>query len=140
MGASSMFKIDFTKRSITDPDYNRLNPQNEIIIDGIRLDTFIENNNLTNIDMLCMDLQGYELNALKSMGRYLKNIKYIITEASINSTYIGGCSFSELNEYLNSFGFKYNCSDLFQYELPTPNLSTKNFCEFNILFVNMQYK
>lgn len=52
-----------------------------------------------------MDLQAYELNALKSMGIYLKNLKYI-TEVSINCTYISGCSFSEFYEYLNNLGFK----------------------------------
>ena len=30
---------------------------------GIRLDTFITKNNIQNVDLLCIDLQGYELNA-----------------------------------------------------------------------------
>jgi FkbM family methyltransferase len=64
MGISSMLKIDFTKRNIDDADYNRENPQFEINVEGTRLDTFLENNNIQNIDLLCIDLEGYELNAL----------------------------------------------------------------------------
>ena len=125
MGASSMLKIDFTKRDLNVEDYNKPNPQDEIIVNGVRLDNFIENTNIKNVDMLCIDLQGYELNALKSMGQHLRNVKYIITEASINTTYNGGCSFLELNEYLNSYGFHYCCSDKFDTNFP--DLSIKNF-------------
>ena len=55
------------------------------------------NNNIENIDILCIDLQGYELNALKSIGDKLHNIKYIITRCSIESTYINGFTLYELN-------------------------------------------
>ena len=44
MGSSFMLKIDFSKRNINDPDYNRENPQIEIKVKGIRLDTFIDEN------------------------------------------------------------------------------------------------
>jgi FkbM family methyltransferase len=78
MGASSMLKIDFTKRNKWDPDYNRPNPQKEIVVPSIRLDTFLTNIKINNIDLLCIDLQGYELNALLSLGEEIKNVKYII--------------------------------------------------------------
>jgi FkbM family methyltransferase len=68
MGSSSLLKIDFSSRDKNDPDYNLKNIQKEILIEGIRLDTFINKNNINNIDLLCIDLQGYELNALKSLG------------------------------------------------------------------------
>jgi FkbM family methyltransferase len=74
-GASSMLKIDFSMRDPRDPDYNKPNPQKEIIVPGIRLDTFMESKNISNIDLICIDLQGYELNALKSLGSYLHKVK-----------------------------------------------------------------
>ncbi len=132
MGASSMLKIDFTKRDVNDPDYNRPNPQKEIKVSSIRLDTFMNNMSIHNIDLLCMDLQGYELNALKSLGDKINNVKYIITETCINSTYSNGTTFNEINEYLEKFGFKYICSDEFKSELPNKHLS--GFSEFNALF------
>lgn len=134
MGASSMLKIDFTKRNKWDPDYNRLNPQKEIVVPSIRLDTFITNIKISNIDLLCIDLQGYELNALLSLGDEIKNVKYIITETCINSTYDNGSTFNELYDYLKKYNFTYICSDEFQYKLPNNELV--GFSEFNALFVN----
>ena len=101
-----MLKIDFSSRNKDDPDYNIPNPQKEIIVNGIRLDTFININKIKNIDLLCIDLQGYELNAIKSLGNNLYKVKYIITECSIVSTYTNGTTFNELNKYLNNYNFK----------------------------------
>jgi len=84
--------------------------------------------------MLCIDLQGYELNAIKSLGDKIHNVKYIITECSIENTYTNGTTFKELNEYLQSFNFKYFCSNKFNYILPDLNL--KGFTEFDTLFIN----
>ena len=106
MGASSMLKIDFSIRNKNDLDYNLPNPQNEIKVNGIRLDTFMDENQIPNVDLLSIDLQGYELNALKSLGDNLHKVKYIITECSIVSTYTNGAVFTELNEYLNQRRFQ----------------------------------
>lgn len=134
MGASSMLKIDFSRRRKNDPDYNRENPQKEIIVDGIRLDNFIDENYIENIDLLCIDLQGYELNAIKSLGNYLHKVKYIITECSIMSTYNDGATFSELNDYLSNYNFKYISSNKFGRKFPDATLS--GFTEFDSLFIN----
>ena len=134
MGASSMLLIDFSLRDIKDHDYNKKNPQTKIIVDGVRLDTFIDENHIDNIDLLCIDLQGYELNAIKSLGNHLHKIKYIITECSIVSTYINGATFKELNEYLTNYNFKYVSSNKFGENFP--DLSLKYFSEFDALFIN----
>jgi FkbM family methyltransferase len=134
MGASSMLKIDFSMRNKDDIDYNIPNPQKEIIVDGIRLDTFVENNKLTNIDLLCIDLQGYELHAIQSLGSFLHKVKYIITECSIENTYIGGASFTELNNYLKKYNFKYVLSNKFGEWFP--DLSLRGYSEFDALFIN----
>jgi hypothetical protein len=128
-----MLKIDFSKRDKNDPDYNRPNPQKEIILPGIRLNTFINQNNIIDIDLLCIDLQGYELNALKSLGNNLDNVKYIITECSIKNTYIDGCSFKELYIYLKNYGFEYITSNKFGDNFP--NMSLDGFSEFDALFI-----
>jgi FkbM family methyltransferase len=134
MGASSMLLIDFSLRDIKDHDYNRKNPQTKIIVNGVRLDTFIDENHIDNIDLLCIDLQGYELNAIKSLGNHLHKIKYIITECSIVSTYTNGATFKELNEYLSNYNFKYVSSNKFGENFP--DLSLKYFSEFDSLFIN----
>jgi len=134
MGSSSMLKIDFSKRNSDDPDYNRENPQKEIHVKGTRLDTFMRSASIEKIDMLCIDLQGYELNAIKSLGNSLRTVKYIITECSIDNTYINGANFRDLYEYLTSYNFKYVCSNKFGATFP--DLSLKGFTEFDSLFIN----
>jgi FkbM family methyltransferase len=134
MGASSMLKIDFSMRNKDDVDYNRANPQKEIVVQGTRLDTFVQQSQITDIDLLCIDLQGYELHAIKSLGYLLHKVKYIITECSIENTYIGGASFVELNEYLKKFNFKYVLSNKFGENYP--DLSLRGYSEFDALFVN----
>lgn len=134
MGSSSILEIDFSMRNKDDPDYNIGKVQKEIEIDGIRIDTYMENNDIQNIDLLCIDLQGYELQAIKSLGEKIKTVKYIITECSIVSTYKNGTKFVELNDYLEQYGFKYNNSNLFGDQFP--DLERKGFSEFDALFIN----
>ena len=45
-----------------------------------KLKDFVDENNIENIDLLCMDVQGYELNILKGAEEYIKKIKFIIME------------------------------------------------------------
>jgi len=134
MGASSMLKINFSLRNKDDPDYNLPNPQTEIKVNGTRLDTFIDENKIKNVDLLCIDLQGYELNAIKSLGVHLNKVKYIITECSIISSYTNGANFTELNEYLTTYNFKYVSSNKFGKNYP--DLSLKGYSEFDALFIN----
>lgn len=134
MGSSSLLKIDFSMRNRSDPDYNRTNPQKEITVKGIRLDTFMTDNNISNIDLLCIDLQGYELNALKSLGDKINKVRYIITECSIQNTYINGASFLELHAFLEQNGFTYVCSNKFGINFPNTTLT--GFSEFDALFIN----
>mgnify|MGYP002628664863 CR=1 FL=1 len=134
-GASSIYEINFSNRTDNDPDKNRTSVQKEISVDAIRLDTFCNNNNIKNIDLIVMDLQGYELNALKSLGLLLKNVKYIITETCIESTYKGGCNFKELYDLLSHNGFEYIVSDKYGKKIPPDNI--KGWSEFNCLFINL---
>lgn len=138
MGSSSMLTINFDKRDPSDPDYKRENPQKKIEVNGIRMDSFIDMLPKKNIDLVCIDLQGYELNAIKSFGDYISNVHYIITESSIISTYDGGATFEELNKYLSSKGFEYICSNKYGYgNIPTNAIG---YSEFDCLFINNNYK
>jgi FkbM family methyltransferase len=137
IGASSMLKIDFNRRSSDDPDFGRPNPQKMVSVSGIRMDTFCKDNFIEKIDLVCIDLQGYELEALKSFGECLRNVHYIITEASINSTYEGGANFNDLRSHLESFGFKFICHNkpIRDYHL----MQIHGFSEFDCLFENPHF-
>tara|TARA_R110002153_G_C13286681_1_gene494553 strand:- start:395 stop:1036 length:642 start_codon:yes stop_codon:yes gene_type:complete len=61
------------------------------------LEKIVSSINLPYIDLLCMDVQGFELNILKGASDYISNINYIIMEEpkrGVNSPYIG-CPSSE---------------------------------------------
>ena len=73
-----------------------------------RLDSVIERENIdmSNVNFVNLDIQGVELRALKSMERYLTNIKYIYTEVNTEQVYKGCDQMSDLTAYLNQIGFK----------------------------------
>ena len=104
-GASSFFKrIDFNKTQIQTG-----------IIQIKTLKNYVKDNNIPNIDLLCMDIQGYELNVLKGAGNFIKNINYIIMEQpkpitkylpkGVHSAYINAPSSQEINKFMTEKGF-----------------------------------
>jgi len=65
--------------------------QKEIIVDTIRLDTFMEQEGVDHIDLLCMDLQGAEHWVLTGLGKMIRKVRYIITEVMPGDVYYEGC-------------------------------------------------
>ena len=73
----------------------------------MRLDTFFELNNIdpSKYDFWNLDIQGSELNALKSAEKYLKHVNYIYTEANTREIYKGCDLLPEMDYYLTQQGF-----------------------------------
>lgn len=80
---------------------------------------------IEQIDLLCIDIQGAALNALKGLGDHINNVKYIITEVEYNTIYRGEALFPEIKAFMSEKGFQcfYEESGLFS----------------DILFVNKKY-
>jgi len=110
IGASSFFPR---------PDTNNL-----ILTENIKISTLkdeFEKYNIEFIDILCMDVQGSELNVLKGAGKYINNIKYIIMEQpkpikeqKVNqkrknikdiNNYIGAPEYSEIIDFMKKNKF-----------------------------------
>jgi len=70
------------------------------------INKFCEENNITNIDLIWMDLQGNELNALKGMDKMLPKIKGICSEVGLTPYYEGHTLYKDIYAYLKSFGFE----------------------------------
>jgi len=73
-----------------------------------RLDDFAQLNNVGHINLLCMDVQGFELNILRGAGKLLKNIDFVIMEQpkqGIASPYIGCPPHEEIFEFMTSNNF-----------------------------------
>ena len=56
-------------------------------------------------NFLNFDIQGAELKALKGMEEYLLKVDYLYTEVNSDYVYIGCALITELDNYLNKFGF-----------------------------------
>lgn len=98
-GASSLYKANGAY------DHIEKYVQYEIEVPCTRLDTFCENNDIHNIDIIWMDLQGAELKALQGLGKLLKTVKIIHTELEMNPMYENQCLFNDVYKFLITNGF-----------------------------------
>lgn len=73
-----------------------------------RMDSVIDENNINidDYDFLNLDIQGAELLAMKSFGELISKFKYIYTEVNTNNLYKDCALISEIDNYLQTFGFK----------------------------------
>lgn len=99
IGASSLYKrIDF--------DQTQKETGHVTIT---KLSDFTKTNGVEKIDLLCMDVQGYELNILKGAEHFIQNVKYIIMEEpkpnQENVKYIGAPSSNEIREFMKKNNF-----------------------------------
>ncbi len=98
VGASSCFEAD---NEIATEHLE----QTKISVEAIRLDEWANKNNIFEIDLLVMDLQGAEVEALKGAGDLLHHVKYIITEGCVEPFYKGAPHIDEITALLESYGF-----------------------------------
>ena len=78
-----------------------------IEINATTIDDYLASNNITHIDFIKMDIQGFEMSALKGMEKTLINnpgVK-IITELWPYGLEKAGSSASEVYDFLHSLGF-----------------------------------
>jgi FkbM family methyltransferase len=72
-----------------------------------RLATLVEREGIPmkTINFMNLDIQGVELDALKSMDNMIDHVDYIYTEINTQQVYKGCCEVGELDEFLSSKGF-----------------------------------
>lgn len=74
-----------------------------------RLDKYIEDNGVTNISLVKIDTEGYELFVLRGLNHYFDKTEErpaIIVEISPEAFLIMGYSLSQLSEYMSDFGYR----------------------------------
>ncbi len=78
-----------------------------LYVETIKLDDFCNNENINQIQILKMDIQGTELMALKGAPHLLKNhfIDLIYTEVLFAHLYQGQAYFFDLCEFLAQYGY-----------------------------------
>lgn len=80
--------------------------QKKITVPCARMDTFLHENQISNIGLLCLDLQQYELVALEGLGDKLKEIQFVISELNFSNYYKDGVLFDEINSFFEQNDFQ----------------------------------
>ena len=76
-----------------------------IKVPAIRLDDWYKSIEGQSVDLLWLDLQGAELDVLKSGSNCLRNTKSLHIEVSLKPLYEGAPTFNEVDEFLREQGF-----------------------------------
>jgi FkbM family methyltransferase len=107
------------------------NQYSTIDVDVTTVENFCKENNIPKIDILWMDLQGNELNALKGMGDLLYTTKMICSEVGLKPYYENHTLYDEIYNYLKIFGFEVSNKE---YPFPYPRNLNNLECDF--IFIN----
>lgn len=85
----------------------------DISVPMMRIDSFFsyvpgqsERYDLKDVDFLSMDIQGFELPALKGMGDIINQFKWVYLEVNKEQVYKGNALVGEVDQYLSKFGFR----------------------------------
>jgi FkbM family methyltransferase len=80
----------------------------EQLIPLVRMDDFIRDNNidLSEYNFLNVDVQGVELNVLKSFGLLLTKFDYLYLEVNLEEVYKGCATIGEVDCYVGALGFE----------------------------------
>jgi FkbM family methyltransferase len=85
----------------------------EIIeVPTITLSQWAIENNVGRVDLLWLDMQGYELAMLKASGELLRTVSAVYTEVSLKELYQGTPLYPMLREWLEGEGFKVEREEL----------------------------
>jgi len=79
---------------------------NKIIVKTSTLDNWAKENNIDKVDLLWLDMQGYELNMLKASPVILDKVSVIHTEVSTKETYKGVVQYTAYRAFLEDKGFE----------------------------------
>ena len=115
---SSLHEINHN--SVSSMGYHKKEEHEQITVDVMRGDTFIENNNLPKIDLLKIDVQANEVDTLRGFSGKLKKIKSIMVEVSLYDFYQQKSSVREIEEQLTGF----ELYDIYEISKNPKNLGT----------------
>ncbi len=79
--------------------------EREESVQVVALDDYIAQNKMPLPDLIKLDIQGYELEALKGAEECLKSVKYLIIEVSFIEFYQGQPLFHDVVEFLHQRNF-----------------------------------
>ena len=107
VAASSLLPLDETQRA-TWIDGHLLKEERQITVPAIRLDTFMTEAKIGEVDYLKIDAQGSDLDIVRSAGRRIRDIRKITLKVAITKEqlYRGAPDKAAVLDYLTSQDFK----------------------------------
>lgn len=100
-GSSSLLKPKEHLKIHPDVTFN-----SSVDIETITLEDWMLENKVSKVDFLWLDMQGFELQVLKSCKPLLKHVSAIYTEVNLVENYEKGALYEELKSWLNNQGFE----------------------------------
>ena len=94
------------------------------------MDDWMQQQNITTVDAVWMDVQGAELMVLKGAEKALENIQVIMTEAGIIPYYFGHTMKADIDAYLFERGFM---------EIEDSKLNHDQGLEVNTIYINKRF-
>ncbi len=103
-GASSFLPVsDVSRNGWPSTDFSEVR---RIRVPVIRIDDYLHQQGISKVQLLKIDVQGFELEVLKGCGDRLYDIRFIIAEVQFQPLYDGAPPWYELISYVAKFGFE----------------------------------
>lgn len=131
---SSLLAADL--QSVPESYLKMLNTSKKITVDLVTIDQFCETQNINQIDLLKLDIQGGELDALKGAERCLEQgkVSLVYTEVFFTPYYNKQPLFGDISNYLSSKGYI-----LHEFYYPSFNGSTGRLQWADCIFLHKKY-
>jgi hypothetical protein len=79
--------------------------ENKVMVDAIRMDDFMNDNNISSVDFLKLDVEGCNWEVLDGFGARLRDVKCIQVEAEHMELWEGEKLWGDIESILNDNGF-----------------------------------
>lgn len=100
IGNSSFLKINGNY-----DNYEKMAFHTPIKVKTKRLDNFLKEQQVPKIDILFMDIQGFEGKAIQGLGNYINNVKILYSEITYKEMYKDQILFDKFDYYMLQKGF-----------------------------------
>ena len=84
----------------------RISFENKSTVRTINLDNFLKDQQVEQVDLMWLDMQGYEHTALSHSPETLSKTRYLYSEVSLKEMYANSVLYNEFKSWLKERGFK----------------------------------